>query len=298
VASSLPRSRAAATPHVTAAVKPDLQLVDVERVVASCSSLQVLHLATLQDSFASALVQLSDLTRLHLVESGDEQCGALAQLTGLKELTVQEPSGVSAAGLRQLAALEQLTSLGFGCSFDPSKVSHLLQQTCQTHTHCVHTPMSTRCGFQPWVSKQQETVAALCDASTLSDRHAGPLVCAHAYHDICPWQSFTRHQPCGAAKACWCHCGIWAEGHIRTVAFGIAPFEGEAPLQLTVLCVLSGCVLSPVLLCSHVPYQHGWAPAIVNALPALPMLQAPAGHPSAVPARLLRVCDLAAAGDS
>jgi len=96
-------------------------------VVACCSSLQVLHITTLQDSFASALAQLSGLTRLKLEESGDEQCGALAQLTGLRELTVQMPAEVSAAGLQQLAALEQLTSLGFVDSW-PNKVNRVLQQ--------------------------------------------------------------------------------------------------------------------------------------------------------------------------
>jgi len=116
-------------PHLTSLllsrVRPNFQQVDVE---SCCSSLQVLDLESLKDGFASALVQLSGLTRLTLEEAGDEQCGALAQLTGLRELTVRRPDGVSAAGLRQLAALEQLTSLGFGDSFDPSKVSRMLQQ--------------------------------------------------------------------------------------------------------------------------------------------------------------------------
>jgi len=121
-------------PHLSSlqlsSMQPDLQLVDMECVVACCSSLQALHLATLRDSFVSALAQLSGLTRLKLWEAGDEQCGALAQLTGLRELTVDDPRDISAAGLRQLAALEQLTSLGFGSSFDPCKVSHVLQEHC------------------------------------------------------------------------------------------------------------------------------------------------------------------------
>jgi len=117
-------------PHLTSlqlsCMRPDLQVVDIERVVACCSSLQALHLTTLQDSFVSALVQLSGLTRLKLHEAGDEQCGALAQLTGLQELTMDRPRKVSAAGLRQLAVLEQLTSLGF--AWWPGKVSLVLRE--------------------------------------------------------------------------------------------------------------------------------------------------------------------------
>jgi len=127
-------------PHLTSlqlsCVRPDLQLVDMECVVACCSSLQVLHITTLEDDFASALAQLSGLTRLKLGKAGDEQCGALAQLTGLRELTVQEPNGLSAAGLRQLAVLEQLTSLGFRSSFDPSKVSSVLQEKMSDRLLC------------------------------------------------------------------------------------------------------------------------------------------------------------------
>jgi len=96
-------------------------------VVACCSSLQMLHVQTLQDSSASALVQLSCLTGLTVFEAGDEQCGALAQLTGLRALTLTMPGQVSAAGLRQLAVLEQLTSLGFDYQW-PHKVNSVLQQ--------------------------------------------------------------------------------------------------------------------------------------------------------------------------
>jgi len=117
-------------PHLTSLrlthEQPDLQQVDIERMLACCSSLQGLHLETMQESFVSALAQLSGLTRLKLEVAGDEQCDAVAQLTGLQDLTVHGPHAVSAAGLRQLAALKQLTSLGFvyNCS---RKVSHVLQ---------------------------------------------------------------------------------------------------------------------------------------------------------------------------
>jgi len=130
-------------PHLTSLqlshVRPNLQLVDMECVVACCSSLQALHLTNLQDSFVSALAQLSGLTRLKLEEAGDEQCGALAQLTGLRELTVDFPRDVSAAGLRQLAALEQLTSLGLRYSW-PSKIRYLLraQVAAATLPGCLH----------------------------------------------------------------------------------------------------------------------------------------------------------------
>jgi len=104
-------------PHLTSlsmvVLQPDLQHADMECVVACCSSLQVLGLDILQDSFASALTRLSGLTSLILFHASDQQCGSIAQLTGLRELRVDYAREVFAAGLRQLAALEQLTSLGF-----------------------------------------------------------------------------------------------------------------------------------------------------------------------------------------
>jgi len=103
-------------PHLTSlqltGVLPDLQQVDMVRVVACCSSLQELHLTALYDSFASALTRLSGFTSLTLERANDWECSSLAQLTGLRELRVVDASKVFAAGLRQLAALEQLTSLG------------------------------------------------------------------------------------------------------------------------------------------------------------------------------------------
>jgi len=103
-------------PHLTSLKmtypEPDLQQADIECVVACCSSLQVLDLDPLPDSFAAALTHLSGLTSLTLGSVSDQQCCSLAQLTGLRELRVRDAREVSAAGLRQLAALEQLTSLG------------------------------------------------------------------------------------------------------------------------------------------------------------------------------------------
>jgi len=105
-------------PHLTSLklIRPDpaLQHADMECVVSSCSSLQALHLHTLQDSFASTLTHLSGLTSFILGSGSDQDCSSLAQLTGLRELRVMKAGQVSAAGLRQLAALEQLTSLGLG----------------------------------------------------------------------------------------------------------------------------------------------------------------------------------------
>jgi len=103
-------------PHLTflrlMSVQPDLQHADMECVAACCSSLRVLHLDTLQDSFASPLTRLPGLASLILLSVRDQQCSSLAQLTGLRELRVEDASEVFAAGLQQLAALEQLTSLG------------------------------------------------------------------------------------------------------------------------------------------------------------------------------------------
>jgi len=162
-------------PHLTSLqltrVQPDLQQVDVERVVACCSSLQVLHITTLRDSFASALVQLAGLTRLKLENAGDEQCGALAQLTGLRELTVRFPQRVSAAGLRQLAALEQLTNLEF--VWWPGRVSHVLQAQ-MSDSRCSHALVNqVRVGgirrqIAIWCSVIQ------CDASTFVNTARGP----------------------------------------------------------------------------------------------------------------------------
>jgi len=85
----------------------------MESVAACCSSLQVLHLDTLQDSFASALARLSGLTSFTLATASDQPgCSSLAQLTR-RELTVAVGSRKFGAGLRQPAALEQLTSLRF-----------------------------------------------------------------------------------------------------------------------------------------------------------------------------------------
>jgi len=109
-------------PHLTSLLLwgsgPCLQQSDLESMVAACcSSLQMLHLDTLQDCFAPVLAHLPDLTSLHLIDVTDSQCGALAQLTGLRELRVAQFARLSPIGLRQLAALQQLTSLGFyrGC---------------------------------------------------------------------------------------------------------------------------------------------------------------------------------------
>jgi len=105
-------------PHLThlqlRPVQPALQQSDIDRLVECCSTLKVLRLETLQDSFAPTLARLPDLTHLHLFRVSAEDCGALGQLTGLRQLTVDDPWDLSAVGLRPLVALNQLTSLGFG----------------------------------------------------------------------------------------------------------------------------------------------------------------------------------------
>jgi len=105
-------------PHLTyldlSRVQPALQQADLDRVVECCSSLKVLALDTLQDSFAPALAQLPRLTNLRLYRATDVQCSAMVQLTGLRQLKVAQVWQVSAVGLRQLAGLQQLISLGLG----------------------------------------------------------------------------------------------------------------------------------------------------------------------------------------
>jgi len=198
-------------PHLTSlqltVVRPDLQEGDVE-CVACCSSLEALRLTALQDSFASGLAQLSGLTTLYLDKASDEQCGALAQLTGLRELTVQDPYSVSVAGLRHLAALEQLTSLGFGGTFDPFKVSCVLQQhMSDTRPFCFRALVN-----QVRAGGMDGMLAVLWDANAVSDCHVAPSVCrhmlmayAHARHpsaiDVVVQQKL---------KVCCCHSVIWA----------------------------------------------------------------------------------------
>jgi len=82
--------------------------------VACCSGLQALHLSTLQDSFAAALVLLPGLTDVRLWQTTGQVFTVLAQLTGLRQLRLDNPVEVSVAGLLQLTALEQLTSFGIG----------------------------------------------------------------------------------------------------------------------------------------------------------------------------------------
>jgi len=95
-------------------VRPPLQHSDIECMVAAFGSgLQVLHIDSLEDTFAPALARLPAVTILHLNSVTDAVCRALAQLTGLKELRVECFSRISTNGVRQLAALQQLTSLGF-----------------------------------------------------------------------------------------------------------------------------------------------------------------------------------------
>jgi len=106
-----PRQRPDLTSLRLLGMQPALQQTDIERVVACCSSLQLLHLETLQDSSASALAGLPSLTRLHISSSSDQQCGSLAQLSGLRELEVDDAADVTITGLRQLTALSELTSL-------------------------------------------------------------------------------------------------------------------------------------------------------------------------------------------
>jgi len=119
-------------PHLTSLrlsrAFPEPRQTDIEDEVACCSSLQVLDLDTLHDSFASALARLSGLTGLHLGNANDQECSSLAQLTGLRELSVFNPTQVSAVGLRQLAALEQLTSLRFVRHLNTDKVGHVLHK--------------------------------------------------------------------------------------------------------------------------------------------------------------------------
>jgi len=91
-----------------------LQQSDIEQLVECCSSLKVLHLDALHDSFAPAPARLPGLTNLRLFKASAADYGALGQLTGLQQLTVSHPYDLSAVGLRQLVALNQLTSLGFG----------------------------------------------------------------------------------------------------------------------------------------------------------------------------------------
>jgi len=115
-------------PHLTSlqlfSRKPALQQADIAAVVACCSNLQVLHLATLQDSFAPTLARLRGLTSLQLDYVHDEECSAMVQLKGLRQLMVQVPS-MSAVGLRHLVALNQLTSLRLGTFDSWNKVTTL-----------------------------------------------------------------------------------------------------------------------------------------------------------------------------
>jgi len=121
-------------PHLTslqlAGIKPFLQHSDMECMVAACcGGLQVLHLDTVQDSFAPVLARLPALTSLQFARVTDALCCPLPQLTGLKELRVKYSAQLSTTGLRQLAALEQLTSLGFSqewCTFEED--SHTVQR--------------------------------------------------------------------------------------------------------------------------------------------------------------------------
>jgi len=114
-------SAAGQLPHLTSLeLRPpqlNMEQADIECVVSCCSSLQVLRIETLQDSFAPVLARLSGLTSLQGICVNDQQCSSLAQLTGLRELKLHRCGRLlSAAGVRQLAALEQLTSLAFlGC---------------------------------------------------------------------------------------------------------------------------------------------------------------------------------------
>jgi len=118
-------------PHLTslqlAGVQPALQQSDIGRLVACCSSLQVLGLDSLQDSSAPALAHLPGLTSLHLGSISDQLCSSLVQLSGLRELTAQSPWGLSTAGFKQLASLEQLTSLACTIRLNCGRVGHELQ---------------------------------------------------------------------------------------------------------------------------------------------------------------------------
>jgi len=151
-------SGAGQLPHLTSLVlrsaNPDLEQADIKCVVACCSRLQVLHLDTLQDSFASALAHLSSLTSLQLGTANDHQCSSLAQLTGLRELTVQNPKALSGVGLWELAALEQLTSLGFFGHFDPSKLSPVLQEQMSDrllgYSHAIISKVRVRVFLAGW----------------------------------------------------------------------------------------------------------------------------------------------------
>jgi len=117
-------------PHLTSLVlrhvSPQPQQPDVERLVACCSGLLEL--------------QLDSVT--------DEQCTSLAQLIGLQDLDVSDPGDLSAVGLRHLAGLKQLTSLEFGPSFDPRKVSIrlLLQLSDNVQGHTIIIVNKVRVG--------------------------------------------------------------------------------------------------------------------------------------------------------
>jgi len=135
-------------PHLTSCklhqVEPKPHPADVERLVACCSSLQLLQLDGLQDSElgdsgVSALTRLPYLTTLIVSTVDDQQCSSLAQLTGLRQLKVHDPQGLSPVGLRHLARIEQFTRLGFLCSFDPQKVSTMLEeQLSDDKWNCSH----------------------------------------------------------------------------------------------------------------------------------------------------------------
>jgi len=96
-----------------------LETADVERLVASCSSIRSLQLGMQYDAAnLSALAQLPSLTRLSVDGLNHDQFSSVAQLTGLRQLCVGfkqmgefawEPTP---RDLLQLVALSQLTSLG------------------------------------------------------------------------------------------------------------------------------------------------------------------------------------------
>jgi len=120
-------------PHLTSlqlsSENPCLEQSDLEHMVAACcSSLQVLRLGTLQDSFAPALARLPALSSLLLSHLTDAQCAPLAQVTGLKELRVAFCAHLSTIGLQQLAALKQLTSLGIFGGYSSEQVSPILRE--------------------------------------------------------------------------------------------------------------------------------------------------------------------------
>jgi len=163
------------------------EAADLDRLISSCSHLQILSLCCSPGLQLTALLRLTALTRLWLTGVTEDSTTAslvqLSALQGLQDLSVLNPCSFTDDAVRSLTALTQLTRLGLS---DHGVFSTTMQQQLLQHfgreriaggfaCHPIKNTVSTvqfECAVQQSSNSQCFHILLVCNACACSATRA------------------------------------------------------------------------------------------------------------------------------